>query len=345
LARDIDRKLKLTAAALGTVARKDLAALFRKANPATSFDVGRADKWLQGRAQPRQQQIYDDWAKVLDLDRPGSWIADCDIEAFLDALCLRHSRDRADLQRYLSITAGHPSGADPGLALAGTFVCYSHAWSPYFRGRLVRGLLELGEAAGRRDRVAAAYSEALPTGRLKLAGSMALDKRALRGEVSDTTRTQYLNFSLFPPSPPVSVLGGLMFGTTLIGPDAQPSMSRFLAVRLPQVGPRRMADEAYLPVGRTIVEDLQAMGLPIADPASVQNCLAGFMRSADRDGIDQVAVTDYRTLVDLFDRIWLACVGGDPGGSAGAGGRALGREAENVRPFPRRGARRSSTAA
>jgi hypothetical protein len=60
LARDIDRKLRLTAALLGAATRKDLAAAFRKISPATPFDVNRAHKWMQGRAQPRELQLYAD---------------------------------------------------------------------------------------------------------------------------------------------------------------------------------------------------------------------------------------------------------------------------------------------
>jgi hypothetical protein len=39
--------------------------------PITSLDIGRADKWLQGRAHPREREVYDDWSKVLDPGRPG----------------------------------------------------------------------------------------------------------------------------------------------------------------------------------------------------------------------------------------------------------------------------------
>jgi hypothetical protein len=77
VAQDIDRKLRVTAAFLGAVTAKDLAAAFRRANPVTSFDVERAHKWIQGRARPRESRLYEDWAKVVDLDRPGAWIADC----------------------------------------------------------------------------------------------------------------------------------------------------------------------------------------------------------------------------------------------------------------------------
>src|SRR5262245_48901037 len=101
VARDIDRKLRLTAALLGAVTRKDLAAAFRRVNPATPFDIDRANKWLQGRARPREPQVYEDWAKLLDLGHPGAWIADCDSEAFLDAICARHRRDRDALLRQI----------------------------------------------------------------------------------------------------------------------------------------------------------------------------------------------------------------------------------------------------
>jgi len=92
---------------------KDLAAAFRRVNPATPFDVDRAYKWLQGRAQPREQQIYEDWSKVLGLDRPGQWIADCDAEAFLDEICVRHGRDREDLLHRLEEPASRRNRWDP----------------------------------------------------------------------------------------------------------------------------------------------------------------------------------------------------------------------------------------
>ena len=75
MARDIARKLRLTAAVLGTIARKDLAAAFRRVNASTSFDTGRADKWLQGRAQPRELQVYEQYvangAAVYHLSQAG----------------------------------------------------------------------------------------------------------------------------------------------------------------------------------------------------------------------------------------------------------------------------------
>ncbi len=187
----MDRKLRLTAALLGTVTRKDLAAAFRKANGSTSFDIGRADKWLQGRAQPRELSIYDDWVKVLDLSKSGRWIADSDVDAFLDEICARHGRDPAELQRRAEESGAPSTRQAPGLALAGTYVCYSHAWSPYFRGRLVRGELSIASTTGQ-NRLAATYVEALPTGLMELEGTVALSKNDLRLEVRDATGSAQL---------------------------------------------------------------------------------------------------------------------------------------------------------
>lgn len=312
VARDIDRKLRLTAALLGTVTRKDLAAAFRKANSNTSFDIGRADKWLQGRSRPRELSIYDDWAKVLGLSRPGRWIADSDVDTFLEEICLRHHRDMQELRRLAEESGGSTGRQAPGLGLAGTFVCYSHSWSPYFRGRLVRGELSIVSTAGS-GRLTASYSERLPTGPMKLDGTASLSKHDLRLEVRDATGSaQLLTFCLFPPSPPASALGGLMMGTTLIGPEAQPSVSRVVMVRLPSANLRPDSRDAYLPTQGSIAEDLGAFGLRIQEAATLDRSMDEFLNGG-RSSFDQVPVSAYRALVDLFDRLWFAGTADVPG--------------------------------
>lgn len=305
MARDIDRKLRLTAALLGTVARKDLAAAFRRVNANTSFDIGRADKWLQGRAQPRERQVYEDWAKVLELDRSGQWIADCDIDSFLDEICVRHGRDRNVLSRDIEVFSGRVNGQNAALSLAGTFVCYSHAWSPYFQGRLIRGELTITNSSTP-NRLHAFYTEVLPTGLLELKGTINIGKRATQGSVGeDSSGVPTLTFCLFPASPPVSVLGGLMFGTTLIGPDAQPSVTRIAMVRLPAANARLRSTAAYLPAQASIAGDLGEFGLHVRDAAAADRLLSEFL-AVGVNGFDQVSVPAYRALADLFDRIWLS---------------------------------------
>ena len=305
MARDIDRKLRLTAALLGTVARKDLAAAFRRVNANTSFDIGRADKWLQGRAQPRERQVYEDWAKVLELDRSGQWIADCDIDSFLDEICVRHGRDRNVLSRDIEVFSGRVNGQNAALSLAGTFVCYSHAWSPYFQGRLIRGELTIANSSTP-NRLHAFYTEVLPTGLLELKGMINIGKRATQGSVGeDSSGVPTLTFCLFPASPPASVLGGLMFGTTLIGPDAQPSVTRIAMVRLPAANARLRSTTAYLPAQASIAGDLGEFGLHVRDAAAADRLLSEFL-AVGVNGFDQVSVPAYRALADLFDRIWLS---------------------------------------
>ena len=97
--REIDRKLSLTAAAIGAYSRKDLAGAFHAVNPATRFDIGRAHKWLQGRAVPRSGDIYADWVAVLGLDRTADWLAECSADELLQELSRRPDLDAGTLQR------------------------------------------------------------------------------------------------------------------------------------------------------------------------------------------------------------------------------------------------------
>jgi hypothetical protein len=306
VARDIDRKLRLTAALLGAVTRKDLAAAFRRANPATPFDVDRAHKWLQGRARPREPQLYEDWAKLLDLGQPGQWIAECDSEAFLDAICTRHQRDRDALRRQIGGPAA-PAGPqqERGPALAGTYACYSHAWSPYFRGRVIRGELSITAAtAGQRLSVTAA--EALPTGRLQLDGFATLDKRALHIDVREAAGQLEFAFCLFRPAPPVSLLAGFMCGATVIGPEVQLSVTRIAMVRLPGASPKLRQTDAYLAPQASVARDLATLGMPVAEPALVDQHLTAFLSGGEGGGVDQIASAAYLALAELLDRSWLA---------------------------------------
>lgn len=127
IATDIDRKLCITAAGIGALTRKDPAAAFRRVNPRTSFDLERAHKWPQGRARPRDQGLYDDWALVLDIGRPGGWIADCALEDLVALLCARKTLDSETLLRRAQVFAGSVASlgigapSDAGTDLPGKF--------------------------------------------------------------------------------------------------------------------------------------------------------------------------------------------------------------------------------
>jgi hypothetical protein len=309
--RHIAEKLRLTSAVLGTAARKDLAAAFRRANPETSFDLGRADKWLQGRSHPRQVGVYDDWSKVLDLDRPGAWIAECDLPAFVDHICARHGIDRKELERRVEPrTAVSSSGrADQlsGAMPAGSYACYSNALSPYYRGQLIRGTLSI-QLEPRSHGLMASYSEMLPTGRFLAKGPIAHTKRGLYGHLQEAGGDAQFFFCLFPPSPPGSVLAGYMCAATIIGPDPQPSVTRILIVRLlnPDGPPGDWG--GYLPSEGSIVEDLSRLGFRLNDGADVQSLdrqIWQFLGDAGSDGASQIPTAEFRAILGLFDRHWL----------------------------------------
>lgn len=305
LARDIGRKLRLTAALLGSGTRKELASAFHKANPATAFDVVRADKWLQGRANPRGMEIYDDWAKVLGIDRPGRWIADCAVDAFLEEIAARHGRDREELRRRADEAEGLTRQNTPGSHIVGTYVCYSHSWSPYFRGRLIRGELSVSSNAAT-HRLKASYSEVLPTGTMTLDGTGALNPNDLRFELQDRTGgPQIVTLCLFPPKPPASVLCGLMLGTALIGPEPQPSVTPIVMVRAKGTPERLRTAEAYLAAEASISDDLADVGVTVLDRSAVDRQVKEFLGSSTY-GVDHVPLTAHRALVDLFDRSWLS---------------------------------------
>lgn len=303
MARDVDRKLRLTAALLGIVGRKELAAAFRRVNASTAFEVARADKWLQGRAQPRELQIYEDWSKVLGLDRPGQWIANCDIDAFLDAVCVRHGRDREALQGDVESFGKRPA-LSSALDLTGTFACYSHAWSLHL-GHLMRGELAVRSASGQ-NRLRGTYTEVLSdASHVVYRGPIVVNKRAVYFEARDHSGESQFKFSLFLPSAPASVLGGLWSGTTILGPFGQPSVTRVVMVRLPAVSERLRTTPGFIPGDASLAEDLAAFGFRVDDPAAADRCLREFLTGGTGGGVDQVPLAAYHALVELFDRNWV----------------------------------------
>lgn len=85
-----------------------------------------------------------------------------------------------------------------------------------------------------------------------------------------------------------------MMGTTLIGPDAQPSMTRVFMLRLPshEPEPRLLSEEAYLPAGSAISADLAALGYKAGDPLELDRCMVDLLKSGVGGiGVDQVPAT------------------------------------------------------
>jgi len=306
MAQHIAQKLRLTSALLGTVTRKDLAAAFRAVNSRTAFDVGRADKWLQGRARPRQMSVYDDWAKLLGLEQPGSWIAESDLPGFIAAVSTRHRIDGAELERRAGLQS-ETSGSDErglGTGLAGTYACYSNAWSPYYRGQLIRGRLSIESGPGTHALVAT-YRETLPTGQLQIVGPVMPAKRGLYLHLKEAGGDAQFFLCLFPQTQPVSVLGGYMCGTAIIGPEPQPSLTRILLVRLRDPAAVTESWGGYLPAGGSIAGDLADLGIVVEHPEAVDRQLGQCLGADGEGGANQVPPAEFRAILDVFDRHWL----------------------------------------
>ena len=306
MAQHIDQKLRLTAAVLGTVTRKDLAAAFRRVNQATGFDVDRANKWLQGRAQPRQLSVYEDWSKLLDLGRPGSWIAECEVEAFAAALCERHGLDRSELERRSEGVHRASSSVrdERTLELTGKYACYTHAWSPHHRGKLMRGILTIDSKAGGAGPVAT-YEEYVPTLSFRVKGPLTIAKRGIFLNLLEPGGDIQFLFCLFPPSPPVSALGGYMSGLTIIGLEPQPAVTRTVMIRLPAITAELQTWGGYLPFADSIADDLATLDLELDDHHAADAHIKRFLGGSGSSGSDQIPSADFRALLEFFDRCWL----------------------------------------
>jgi hypothetical protein len=251
------RKLGLTAGVLRCTTRKELCSRFRAVNPQTEFDLERSFKWLQGKSLPRSPAVYDDWAAVLGTSRPGSWLAASSLDAFTDEVATLYSVDRIELQalsdRFLGAVLVRQLSDD---GLAGAFLCYSHAWSPYHAGQLIRGVMDL--QPGTRGGFLAQYQENLPSGPWTGRGSARRSGRVLSVALEGTVE-EHLTLSLLVPGRPVNVLAGRMQGTTLHGAETQLCTTRIILLRIPP-GPGAVSECFLAAEGGALAADLVLFG-------------------------------------------------------------------------------------
>jgi hypothetical protein len=180
--RDFAAKLRITAALLGCASQKDLCERFHQVNPGSTFDLDRSYKWMQGRARPRAARVYDDWATLLGTSSPIAQLQSCTVDEFLDLVCDRHKVSRDALAARAGIAVGaqskptelSPINLVPGRHLVGAFACYSHAWSPYFEGKIIRSSLVIEPAADGAPALTAIYRETVAFGPIQLRGPVSI---------------------------------------------------------------------------------------------------------------------------------------------------------------------------
>jgi hypothetical protein len=314
--RDLASKLRITAAALGCSSQKDLCAQFREVNPGTTFDLERSYKWMQGRAQPRSAQIYADWATLLRTDRPISYLQSCTVDEFLDLVCDVHKVDRKVLAARAGIACeGRPDAIEreAGTALtarylAGAYACYSHAWSPYFPRRIIRGSLLIEAPEENAAPLLARYSETVPLGSLELRGPVALANRSIHIDLLDGSAGFRLTMFLFLPGTLASVLAGVLSGVSIIDADPQPAATRILMIRVPTTGLALLeGSNRYLDRAEgALSSDLIALGLPVSAPAQLDALLGEFLAADAAGSYIKVTAADYTRLTLAIDRLFIA---------------------------------------
>ena len=298
---ELARKLRLTAAALGCATRRELAARFVAVNAASQCNLARLELWMEGRSMPHSPKLYDDWVKVLGSSRPGSWLARCTFDDFLDevaALSGVHAEDLRgrDAVRPAAVMLDRGnSRLGNGRVLCGAFACYSHAFSPLHQGQIIRGALRIHRAG--RTGLRAIYSETLLGDTIRVAGEVAVTGGTVHVLLREPESDLPLFLALTLPGPPASVLCGIMAGPAFVALKALPTSTRFIAIRVPE-GTKLETSNRYLTVAdESFTDDLSRLGLQASPLPVLDDRIAAFLGTAP----DQVRPADQVTIAQLLD--------------------------------------------
>lgn len=285
--RDIGTKLRLTSTVLGCKSHKELCARFRDVNAHTHFDLERSQKWVQGRALPRSAEVYNDWAKVLGTQRAGTWLAGASIEAFVAEMATLFSLGPDVLSAALPTlvkASAPPIKQTANAYLCGAYAVYSPAWSPYYRGRLVRASLHIG--LGKAAALPATYTESvLNNEAVRFHGEVMIASRSMHIAMREPDGGYPVFFSFYLPGPPAAALTGVMSGCTLVGHDPRPTTTRAVAIRVAENAPLDSTNR-YLERGESIATDLEALGMAGAALDEVEATIRGLLE--DRGGVPRI---------------------------------------------------------
>lgn len=259
-----------------------------------------------GSALPRGGQIYQDWAILVDLGESAEWIAGCSAASFAERLCRRHGLGLETLLSRSEAFGAPRSAARPSRRcdLAGTYVCYSRAWSSYYPQHLLPGVLTIRATAGG-EALRGDYAENLPIGRLGLSGPVSGGERVLTVHLADAESGMQLMLWLFMPTPPMTVLAGFITGTTFMSTKPQLCASRMIAFRMPPEAAPDLPTVGYMKPGASIAADLALRGLAVASADALDHAAATYLAGSGDGSLDRVTAEDHQDLAELLDRQWL----------------------------------------
>jgi hypothetical protein len=318
MVRDFGAKLRITAAALGCAAQKDLCARFRAVNPGTTFELERSYKWMQARALPRSVRLYEDWAAVLGTGASVGWLQSCTVDEFLDLVCDRHQVSRDTLTARAGIVVGTPADEIPAARahgariewpryhyLAGTYAWYANPWSSSLQGKIIRGALVIAATAKGEPELRATtiYSGPTALGRVELSGPVRVN-RSICLDLIDAGEEFRVSMCLFVPGALASVLAGVASGATWFDADPRPAASRIVLVRIPGATAAELAaSNSYVDATQPLSGDLAALGIPAGALAEVDALLAGFLGGDHASGYITVDRGKYFELALAIDRL------------------------------------------
>jgi hypothetical protein len=134
---------------------------------------------------------------------------------------------------------------------------------------------------------------------MRLAGEVVVTGRTLHILMREPGGGLPLFFSLITPTPPASVLCGVIAGPAFVANSATPSATSILLVRVPDNTALEASNRYLWPERLAIANDLQALGLP--DAAPFDSLAAAFLQPA----IAQVDARQQLAFADILDPLYL----------------------------------------
>ncbi|MCH2396317.1 MULTISPECIES: hypothetical protein [Oceanibaculum] len=224
MSTDFPQKLRLIQIVTGCATQKEMYARFKALNPHTGYDPQRAYKWLQGRSSPRDMSVFEDIARLLDLDVPGEAVRNSTIDEFRTLIEARRGPLPAEVA---------PEALGGALRLptylAGRFLAIARAWAPDRRDCLLAGILTLTPDAT--QGIGVHYQEYLPAGHLVLTGAMQRIGRSARATAINEEDETFIDFCLQIPPAPAPVLYGILSGAAIQDLEMRPSACPLICLR------------------------------------------------------------------------------------------------------------------
>lgn len=303
MTRGFAEKLRLIMRVTGCVTQKALYAKLKSINAGTGYDPVRAYKWIQGRSNPRDPEVYEDLARLLQIGIGGDELRRCSYAEFRHRLSAHYGdvmpEDAGSLAHGPSRPAPAPHAMPPPDYLAGRYLTLSRAWSPHNPDSLIWGVTTLTRHAS--GTMSADYVESLPWGDLVLSGDLLRLGRNLFAPLASADKEVVFSVIYALPSPPGVVLGGVVGGVTAYDAEMRPVAGRIVSLRLPEEVVPRVTSAAYLPGDPDLVaERMTAFGFGASQAARLAPEVVDFITAPGDGGLVEARIHSLNRMVGKY---------------------------------------------